>query len=81
MVRARSHLVMHLICFGVLTWCCHGGMQVEKRLPVFRTELVEGTEKAILNQVGAWFAVMQSSTPSDDVGKKEKRQLLEKGFA
>ena len=49
--------------------CLHG----------FRTELVEGTDKAILNEVGAWLAVMQSLTPSDDVGKKEK--LLEKGFS
>ena len=45
---------------------------VEKRMPHFRTELVEKSEEAILNQVGAWFAVMQSASPSDELGKDAK---------
>ena len=34
----------------------------------------EKSEEAILNQVGAWFAVMQSSSPSEDLTKQDAKK-------
>ena len=56
---------------GMKAWWSSRSM-VEKRMPVFRCELAEKSEDAILNQIGAWFAVMQASSPSEDL-TKEKR--------